>query len=282
MERFGMHFLKWPMEREAGRIGMRIKQLDCECETKSKDHVILRIHVSIQYQINSTNLFESFYSLSSPNRLLTTHIHDIIRSTLPCKDLDDIFSDQDSIASELHRSLNDSMNEYGFLIHHALITQIRPNEHVKLSMNEMEASKRRKQAMPQKAEAIKIQAVSAAEARAERSYLNGVGVARERGAIATGMKDVAASALDDGGAVSTKCVMELLLLTQYFHVLNDVKGVRTRNNGVADDGAENQSPSSSLFVCHMPETVTQLTATTRECFGTAVSDTATVENLLEL
>ena len=34
----GMHVLKWPMEREAGRVSMRIRQLDVNCETKSKDH----------------------------------------------------------------------------------------------------------------------------------------------------------------------------------------------------------------------------------------------------
>jgi len=34
----GMHLMKWPMEREAGRISMRIRQLDVDCETKSKDH----------------------------------------------------------------------------------------------------------------------------------------------------------------------------------------------------------------------------------------------------
>lgn len=212
MERFGkferilepgMHFIKWPMERDAGRINMRIRQLDVDCETKSKDHVILRVHVSIQYQTNSTNLYESFYALSSPTRLLTSMVYDIIRSALPCKDLDDIFCDQDSIALELHRSLNENMNEYGFLIHHALITQIQPNGHVKQSMNEMEASKRMKLAMPQKAEAVKIQAVKEAEARAEQSYLNGVGVARERRAIVVGMKEVAANAVDDGGAIST-------------------------------------------------------------------------------
>ena len=34
----GMHFMLWPMQREAGRISMRIRQLDVHIETKSKDH----------------------------------------------------------------------------------------------------------------------------------------------------------------------------------------------------------------------------------------------------
>ena len=60
------------------------------------------------------------------------------------------------------------MNEYGYIIDHALICQIRPNDHVKESMNEMQASKRMKEAMPHKAEAVRIEIVKAAEARAER------------------------------------------------------------------------------------------------------------------
>jgi len=152
----GIHVMKWPMEREAGRISMRIKQLDIISETKSKDHVILRIHVSIQYQTNASHLFESFYSLSSPTRLLTTHTHDVVRSTLPQLELDDIFSSQDSIALDLYRSLNGQMNQYGFIIHHALLTQIQPSERVKVSLNEMEASRRMRMAMPQKADAVKM------------------------------------------------------------------------------------------------------------------------------
>ena len=34
----GPHFVRWPMERIAGRISTRLCQLDVECETKSMDH----------------------------------------------------------------------------------------------------------------------------------------------------------------------------------------------------------------------------------------------------
>lgn len=285
----GFHFMKWPMEREAGRISMRIRQLDLNCETKSKDHVFLRVHVSIQFQANSTHLFESFYSLTSPTRQLTTHTHDVIRSSLPQLNLDDIFSSQDSIALELHRSLNGVMNEYGFLIHHALITKIWPNEHVKESMNEMEASKRMKEAMPQKAEAVMIQAVKEAEARAERAHLNGVGVARERREIARGMKDVIVESTPTGShssvAISSKDVMDLLLLTQYLDVLSDLSGHRgvkksfATTTGPGQEDENESGPSASLFMTHMPETVAQLSETARKCFG---SDTVQTENLLNL
>lgn len=34
----GIHALMWPMEREAGRVSVRMRQLDLQCETKSRDH----------------------------------------------------------------------------------------------------------------------------------------------------------------------------------------------------------------------------------------------------
>ena len=184
------------------------------------------------------------------------------------------------------------MNEYGYLIHHALITKIWPNDHVKESMNEMEASKRMKEAMPQKAEAVRIQAVKDAEARAERAHLNGIGVARERREIARGMKDVVddvianATGSQHNVSISSRGVMDLLLLTQYFDVLADLsghqgvkKGIASTNNDTAGQNNEDSSPNTSLFLTHMPETVTQLTDTARKCFG---SDTITTENLLDL
>ena len=47
-ERFlnpGMHIIMWPYEREAGRISVRLRQLDLHCETKSKDHVFVTVRV---------------------------------------------------------------------------------------------------------------------------------------------------------------------------------------------------------------------------------------------
>merc|ERR1712032_550362 len=220
-----------------------------------------------------------FYSLSSPIRLLTTHIHDRIRSTLPQLELDDIFSSQESIALDLCHSLNDSMNSYGYIVHHSLITQIEPNERVKMSMNEMEASRRMKLAMPQKAEATKMQLVKDAEANAERAHLVGVGVSRERQAIANGMRDVVDTVISDGDRTTpfqTKEAFDLLLLTQYFDVLTDLKANRDKTD--AENDIEQQSPSSALILAHMPETVSQLAVAARECFGS--DGEKKVENLL--
>ena len=94
----GMHVIKWPMERVAGRVSVRIKQLDVDCVCKSLDHTFLNVSVSIQFQANVHQIFQSFYSLSSPSRQMISHTLDVLRSTLPKMNLDDIFASQESIA----------------------------------------------------------------------------------------------------------------------------------------------------------------------------------------
>ncbi len=89
-------------------------------------------------------------------------------------------------------------------------------------MNEINTSKRLKFAVAERSEGEKILKVKAAEAEAEAKYLSGVGVAKQRKAIVDGLRT---SILDFGEVVhgsSTKDVMDLLLLTQYFDMIRDV------------------------------------------------------------
>ncbi len=55
-------------------------------------------------------------------------------------------------------------------------------------MNEINASKRLKEAAYQRAEGEKIVKVKQAEAEAESMYLSGVGVSKQRHAIMTGLR----------------------------------------------------------------------------------------------
>lgn len=55
-------------------------------------------------------------------------------------------------------------------------------------MNEINASRRLKEAAAHKAEADKTKQVKAAEAEAEARYLSGLGVARQRKAIVEGLQ----------------------------------------------------------------------------------------------
>merc|ERR1712164_72084 len=77
---------------------------------------------------------------------------------------------------------------FGYLIVNALVTDMTPDSRVRAAMNEINASKRLKEASAEKADGDKVLVVKSAEAEAESKYLSGVGVARQRKAIVDGLK----------------------------------------------------------------------------------------------
>jgi hypothetical protein len=89
-------------------------------------------------------------------------------------------------------------------------------------MNEINSSKRLKYAVAERAEGDKILYVKSAEAEAEAKYLSGVGVAKQRKAIVDGLRSSIVDFSDHVAGSSTKEVMDLLLLTQYFDMIRDV------------------------------------------------------------
>ena len=64
--------------------------------------------------------------------------------------------------------------------------------------------------------------VKSAEAEAEAKYLSGVGVAKQRKAIVDGLRTSIVDFSDGVKGASSKDVMDLLLLTQYFDCVKDV------------------------------------------------------------
>jgi len=211
-----------PMEQIVGRLSFRVQQLDVRVETKTLDNVFLQTVVSVQYQILQEKVFEAFYALTNPTEQITAHVYDVMRSQLPTLELDAVFEAKEELALAVKNDLAETMNQYGYQILQALITDLDPDQRVKNAMNEINSSKRLKFAVAERAEGDKILQVKSAEAEAEAKYLSGVGVAKQRKAIVDGLKS---SIVDFSGGVkgaTSKDVMDLLLLTQYFDMIRDV------------------------------------------------------------
>ena len=64
--------------------------------------------------------------------------------------------------------------------------------------------------------------MKAAEAEAEARYLSGLGVARQRKAIVSGLQESVGSFSDEVEGATPKDVMDILVLTQYFDTLGAV------------------------------------------------------------
>lgn len=218
----GCNFIFCPTQQLAGKLSFRVQQLNVRVETKTKDNVFVTAVVSVQYQVLREKIFEAFYSLTNPAQQITAHVYDVIRSQLPTLELDSVFEAKEELALAVKNSLASTMAEYGYQIQNVLITDLDPDSRVKNAMNEINSSKRLKFAIAERAEGDKILQVKAAEAEAEAKYLSGVGVAKQRKAIVDGLKTSIVDFSENVTGSSTKDVMDLLLLTQYFDMIRDV------------------------------------------------------------
>jgi regulator of protease activity HflC (stomatin/prohibitin superfamily) len=153
---------------------------------------------------------------------MRSYIYDTLRAAICMRTLDQAFDSKDEISQMVKDHLKQSFDDYGFQILQALVTDLSPNNRVRDAMNEINASKRIKEASYQKAEGEKLLKVKRAEAEAESMYLQGVGVARSRHAIMDGLKESIVGFSNSVDGASHKDVMDLLILTQYFDTLQDV------------------------------------------------------------
>jgi len=218
----GLGFVICPMEALVGRLSFRVQQLDVRVETKTLDNVFLTAVVSVQYQVLRENILEAFYALTNPAQQITAHVYDVMRSQLPTLELDSVFEAKEDLAAAVKEALSTTMAQYGYQILNALITDLDPDQRVKNAMNEINSSKRLKFAVAERAEGDKILQVKSAEAEAEAKYLSGVGVAKQRKAIVDGLRSSIVDFQDNIDGTSTKEVMDLLLLTQYFDMVQAV------------------------------------------------------------
>lgn len=218
----GLHFVLWPLQGVSGRLSLRIQQLDVICETKTKDNVFVQAQVSVQYRVLEEEAYNAYYRLSDPRGQIQSYVFDVVRSTVPRMELDETFASKADIAFAVKEKLESVMQQYGYQIMEALVTDLAPDHKVKASMNEINASKRLKEAASHKAEADKIKQVKAAEAEAEARYLSGLGVARQRKAIVQGLQTSVSEFSANVDGATPKDVMDILLLTQYFDTLSSV------------------------------------------------------------
>jgi len=244
----GLGIVCCPCEQNAGSVSFRVQQLDVRVETKTKDNVFLTTVVSVQYQVIREKVYQAFYSLTNTQQQITAHVYDVMRSQLPTLELDAVFEAKEELALAVKNALSETMSDYGYQILQALITDIDPDIRVKQAMNEINSAKRLKYAVAEKAEGQKILQVKSAEAEAEAKYLSGVGVAKQRKAIVDGLRTSIVDFSDNVTGASSKDVMDLLLLTQYFDCIRDVGSAKHCKTTFVPSGNTGAGIRNSLLV----------------------------------
>ena len=222
INRAGLNFKMPLFEKVAGRVNLRLQQLDVEVETKTKDNVFVRMTVSVQYLIREEKVYDAFYKLQDPQKQITSFVFDVVRANVPKMTLDVVFENKEDIAAAVRDELSEAMNDFGYDIRQTLITDIDPDTKVKQAMNEINTQERLRLAATEKAQAEYIITVRAAEGEAESKRLQGVGIANQRREIAQGLSDAVGDFQKEIPTVSPQTVMDLLMVTQHFDMLKDI------------------------------------------------------------
>lgn len=233
----------------ASRLSLKIHQLDVNIETKTQDNVFVNIMVSVQFRVLYNKIYEAFYMLQDPAKQIEAFVFDVVRAQVPKILLDDVFVKKDDIANAVKTELSGVMEEFGYEIVKSLVTDISPAANVKAAMNEINAAQRVRVAATEKGEADKILKVKQAEAEAESSILHGKGLAGQRHAIVSGLKESVDEFVKRIPGLSQKDVMETVLLIQYIDTLKEIAG---------------SSKSNVIFVPNSPGNVSNLAEQIRE------------------
>jgi|TARA_B110000467_G_scaffold48329_1_gene44316 regulator of protease activity HflC (stomatin/prohibitin superfamily) len=220
--------LKIPIiDRLAGKLSLKIQQLDVIIETKTKDDVFVKLKVSVQYKVIKEKVYDAFYKLDFPHEQITSYVFDVVRAEVPKMILDDVFLKKDDIAIAVKSELNVAMMEYGYDIIKTLVTDIDPDAQVKEAMNRINASEREKVAAQFEGDAARILIVEKAKAEAESKRLQGQGIADQRREIARGLEE-SVSVLNKVD-INSQEASALIVVTQHYDTLQSI-GQETNSN----------------------------------------------------
>lgn len=223
----GLHFKIPVFDRIAGRINLKIQQLDVLVETKTKDDVFVRLKISVQFQVLKEKVYDAFYKLENPHDQITSYVFDVVRAEVPKMKLDDVFERKDDVAIAVKTELNEAMINYGYDIIKTLVTDIDPDLQVKEAMNRINAAEREKVAAEYEAEAERIKIVAKARAEAESKRLQGQGIADQRREIARGLEE-SVEVLNNVG-INSQEASALIVVTQHYDTLQSI-GEHTQSN----------------------------------------------------
>lgn len=227
----GLNFKMPWIEKVAGKLNMKVQQFRVEVETKTKDNVFVKVLVSVQYQVLAEKVYAAFYRLQNPQEQITSYVFDSVRSQVPKLLVDEVFEQKDNIANAVKQELASVMTDFGYTIIKALVIDVMPDDKVKSAMNDINAAQREQVAATARGEAEKILKVKQAEAEAESKALQGKGIADQRKAIISGLRESVEAFKESVEGASARDVMALVLMTQYFDTLKEI-GAQARSNTI--------------------------------------------------
>jgi regulator of protease activity HflC (stomatin/prohibitin superfamily) len=230
----GLNILIPLFEQIRERVTLRQQNFLVTGNYPSKDKVIITVATNLIYSVMQSEGSTSVeggvkkyvYSLDNRALSITATIENSLRTYIARETHEGILEKKEELAQHISRDLEVQFAEWGMDIKSFQITEVTFPKTISDAMSEVVASAQLRKAAENKGEAAKLLAVKDAEGERERKRLQGEGVALEREAIASGLKESLNIVKSATGASSTE-VMALLTLTQY---LDTMKSIGTSDN----------------------------------------------------
>ncbi|CAE7460439.1 HIR1 [Symbiodinium pilosum] len=203
-------------------VSLAVEQLTCRSDCKTKDNVTVCVVTAVQYRIVKDMVKVAVFDIASPHAQIRAEVDNVLRSTLPTMTLDESYEAKEKMVAEILEAVKAAMAQYGYEMINVLITDIQPEQSVLNAMNEINASRRQREAAFEKGEAEKLLKIKASEADAEAKRLAGVGMANMRAAMAQGFQDSMKFMKDSG--MNEQEAMHMMIMTQYLDTLKEFAG----------------------------------------------------------
>lgn len=199
-----------PFVQSITLVSNRLCENNFKMQVRTHDKVFPTLDIAMQYRVHPEDSAKAYFEMSDPINQMISYTENTVRRIASSLTLDQLFESQSEIADAIIESVSPKMKEGGFTIESSQVRNIQPPDEVLRSMNEINASERRKIAAKNDGEAAKIKAVLMAEADAQEKSLRGKGVADMRNNITEGWAHSIASMSKETG-VSPKDTLEFML-----------------------------------------------------------------------
>jgi regulator of protease activity HflC (stomatin/prohibitin superfamily) len=203
------------IERIAGRLSLKVTQLDVRVETMTLDNATLTATVSVFYQVKADQARQAFYTMANPVQQITANVNSVILAHMPSINLADAWRSRNQISDAVTVELSEKMASSGYSINSALVNEIDTTPQVKEAMNKITANQRNLDAAKAAADANYITQVRQAEADAERMALQGDGFRRMRENMAIGLGEALHKIHSQVPGLSESQIVALLLASMY-------------------------------------------------------------------
>lgn len=219
----GLNFKIPLLERVAEKVTLRQQNFTLKNVYPSKDKVIVDIATNLIYSVEPTTdgVKKYTYSLQSRQQSIGAIIENSLRTYVAKETHEGILEKKEELAAHIRMDLERQFSEWGMLISSFQITEVSFPATITQAMSEVVASQQLMKAAANKGEATKIQAVKEAEAEKERKRLQGEGIALEREAIATGLRQSVEIIKQATGQTNSE-IMAILTLNQYLDTMKSI------------------------------------------------------------